>query len=637
MAETHYPKIFITHSWHDIDFARRLYDDLKARGFDIWLDDKTLRAGHRLVEEINRGLQWCDVYIPVISRAALASEWCWEEINAAITLSMQPGRSKRPRIVSVLIEDCASEMLPSLAARLYISFIGRRYEDALRELTEKGLEVTLPATQIGAPPVRHHRFLENRALRWVAGVLAGFLIILFLITPWIVSQVQMAPTPTVAPSASAIALLPIQISTYTPTLISTSTLSATPTLVTTPPRTATRTLMAGTATPIGSSQLISIEQSFPAPAGPTEGIAWDGRYLWLADNSGTIFQLDTNGRTLGAYRAPEVTPKGLAWDGSSFWLFTTNYAFIYQFQIEGRETKSISSFKSPAKIFGGGITQDLAWGGNSLWYANQYNVYQLDTKGSILSSFAFPQNVSGIDWDGTNLWIAYNTFPGNATLSVVDTTGNVLASFPAPIFQIDGLTWGDSYLWAVGRDSLAGKMRVYQLNVSLAKEALSVKSATSWRARVSSVRRTSSLQRHTIPPTPTASYESTPGLTFLVVGLGLESDVPGAVLYTKDIVLTDDRERKYPLAGIQSTPSQFTLGSVSGMIRMGQTDPPYLTFSFEIKRVTPFEDSITTGDMPAAAPSGSYPTLVLVWNIPTDAKGLRITLPGAPSVELGTQ
>lgn len=157
MAQAPLPKIFLTHSWRNIEFARRLYSDLRAQGFELWFDDKTLKAGHRLAQEVNRALVWCDVYIPIISRAALASEWCWEEINAAISLSMQPGRNKRPRIITVLVEDCASELPPSLAARLYVNFTNR-YDDGFAELLDKGFELraypprqptTLPRFVIG--------------------------------------------------------------------------------------------------------------------------------------------------------------------------------------------------------------------------------------------------------------------------------------------------------------------------------------------------------------------------------------------------------------------------------------------------------------------------------------------------------
>lgn len=104
--------------------------------------------------------------------------------------------------------------------------------------------------------------------------------------------------------------------------------------------------------------MISILQHLPAPGYLAEGITWDGTDLWISDNSGTIFQVDPAGRTLNALPAPEVTPMGLAWDGSSLWLFTTNYGFIYQFQFEGPQARTIQSFQSPARVFGGGISHD---------------------------------------------------------------------------------------------------------------------------------------------------------------------------------------------------------------------------------------------------------------------------------------
>ncbi len=178
------PRIFITHSWFDIDFARRLFNDLKARGFDLWFDDKTMQAGHRMAEEINRGLEWCDVYIPVISQKALASQWCWEEINAAIALSNQPGRNNRPRIIPVITEEC--EIPALLASRLYINF-AKRYDVAFGELLQKGFgalsprltpspgAATLPRPPSPAPP---RRDLQLQAIGIAIGVVIACLCVL---------------------------------------------------------------------------------------------------------------------------------------------------------------------------------------------------------------------------------------------------------------------------------------------------------------------------------------------------------------------------------------------------------------------------------------------------------------------------
>lgn len=150
-------KFFITHSWKDIEFARRLFNDLTTYGLEGWLDDITLQGGHRLAEQINKGLEWCDVYLPIISRAALSSSWCWEEINAAIALANKRNRQGRPRIISILVEDCEDELPALLAARLYFNFTNR-YDAALKELLTKGFGIALkpviapPTPQVVTPP-----------------------------------------------------------------------------------------------------------------------------------------------------------------------------------------------------------------------------------------------------------------------------------------------------------------------------------------------------------------------------------------------------------------------------------------------------------------------------------------------------
>jgi hypothetical protein len=210
---------------------------------------------------------------------------------------------------------------------------------------------------------------------------------------------------------------------------------------------------------------ISIAQSFPAPGSRAEGITWDGMSLWLSDNSGVIFKVDPSGEVLDSVRSPEVTPQGLAWDGSRFWIYTTNHSFIYQIRIAGENVQTISSFRSPAQVLGGGITQDIAWDGENLWFANQFKVYKLDRSGKVLSSFTFHKNVTGLGWDSSNLWVAYNNFPEKSSLSRVDTNGKILETYFSPILEINALAWGDGSLWLLGSDSIGAKPMIYKLNL----------------------------------------------------------------------------------------------------------------------------------------------------------------------------
>lgn len=219
------------------------------------------------------------------------------------------------------------------------------------------------------------------------------------------------------------------------------------------------------AAPVSASTQISAMQRFPAPGSNAEGLTWDGASLWVSDNSGVIFRLDPSGDVLDSVRSPDVTPQGLTWDGSSLWVYTTNRSLLYQVQVDGGNARTVGSFRSPGEVVGGGITQDMAWDGKHLWYANQFKVYKLDRSGERLGSFTFPKHVSGLSWDGTNLWIAYNDFPEKANLSRVDVHGEILETYILPIGVINGLAWADGCLWALGSDSVSGKPMIYKLNM----------------------------------------------------------------------------------------------------------------------------------------------------------------------------
>jgi hypothetical protein len=134
------PTFFITHSWKDIEFAQRLCKDLRASGLEGFFDAYSIKPGDDIAARVNKGLEECDVYIPVLSFAAFESPWCNEEINAAITLSNQLSRQGKPRIISALIEDCAAKMPPLLRNRLHVNFVAR-YLQGLWDLLDKGFGI----------------------------------------------------------------------------------------------------------------------------------------------------------------------------------------------------------------------------------------------------------------------------------------------------------------------------------------------------------------------------------------------------------------------------------------------------------------------------------------------------------------
>jgi TIR domain len=139
-------KFFITHSWKDIDFARKLCNDLIANGIDGFFDERSVRPGESIPSRIERGLEECDVYIPVFSPDALKSPWCDWEINMAIMMNREGGRS---HIIPLIAEKCT---VPArLRHLLYVNFAGR-YNAALDELLTKSFDLPpKPAPSISTP------------------------------------------------------------------------------------------------------------------------------------------------------------------------------------------------------------------------------------------------------------------------------------------------------------------------------------------------------------------------------------------------------------------------------------------------------------------------------------------------------
>jgi hypothetical protein len=143
----------------------------------------------------------------------------------------------------------------------------------------------------------------------------------------------------------------------------------------------------------------NVLQSFAAPAGHALGAAWDGKFLWVADN-GSVYDLNVGN--------PQV--------------------------VEATDGTVVSSFAGPE-----GEVSGLAFDGQQLWAADwtgAQRLYELDrATGAVLRSVAAPRAVEstngvsldGLGYDGQALWVSRHEFgqPGNfpAALLRVDTSG----------------------------------------------------------------------------------------------------------------------------------------------------------------------------------------------------------------------
>lgn len=67
-------------------------------------------------------------------------------------------------------------------------------------------------------------------------------------------------------------------------------------------------------------------KKIPAPSNSPNGLAFDGKYLWMADSkTSTIYKISPdNGKILEVFVSPVEKPLGLAWDCSGLWIIGTN-------------------------------------------------------------------------------------------------------------------------------------------------------------------------------------------------------------------------------------------------------------------------------------------------------------------------
>jgi len=123
------PKVFISHSWNDNDFARKIAADLKQDGAEIWIDYARLSAGDSLPDRISDALEWCDTLLLLWSESAAKSHWVKLEWQSALDL--------QKRIIPCIIGSYKRPVI--LLSYLYLEFdnydIG--YEGLVRALELK--------------------------------------------------------------------------------------------------------------------------------------------------------------------------------------------------------------------------------------------------------------------------------------------------------------------------------------------------------------------------------------------------------------------------------------------------------------------------------------------------------------------
>ena len=122
---------FITCAIQDEVFARKLHDDLQARGVRCWYFPADTRGGLWIMDDVDRGIRYYDRLLAVCSTESLAAERFREEIAHGIRKQAETGRWV---LFPVVISDSATERgnryVRSMGLLRHVSFDFRRWRES---------------------------------------------------------------------------------------------------------------------------------------------------------------------------------------------------------------------------------------------------------------------------------------------------------------------------------------------------------------------------------------------------------------------------------------------------------------------------------------------------------------------------
>jgi hypothetical protein len=128
------------------------------------------------------------------------------------------------------------------------------------------------------------------------------------------------------------------------------------------------------------------------------GIAFDGTWVWVTTDNGTIVRLKVDGTASGSF-AVGSRPLGVAFDGASVWVAAAAG--------NGGLTKLRASDGKNLGTFPVGVSYLVAFDSVDIWVTTPAWVYEVRrSDGAVLGTLNGGASPFGIAFDGANIWVA---------------------------------------------------------------------------------------------------------------------------------------------------------------------------------------------------------------------------------------
>ncbi len=153
---------FLSHSWSDKPFVRKLYETLSERGVTVWLDEKKLKPGDNVHDSISEGIKYYDKLILVCSEHSLNSWWVGKELEKVYEKEreMQKERGKKFRLViPIRIDDHILNWEDGILTTVRNSVIGDFTQWQDEAAFEKAVKELVDALNANRPDIKPPSFL----------------------------------------------------------------------------------------------------------------------------------------------------------------------------------------------------------------------------------------------------------------------------------------------------------------------------------------------------------------------------------------------------------------------------------------------------------------------------------------------